>query len=363
MLAKRLCKKPSFLVILLLIPLVAGLYAAATAGQSGVVTVALAAEDPADPMAAQVIGRLTGSSQLIEFVTTDPETARNLVLRGKVDCAWLFPAEMSKNVEKFVKNPTDRNAFVTVCQREDSTLLRMAREKLSGELFEVIARTQYLLSLREDAPELSDQQLLAYRDAVDIPGSLFAFDDGGLPAPDTGFLLSPIRGLLAVVMLLAGMASAMYTVADRERGTFSWLPASRQPLAEFSQMLVALTLVGIAAGISLWVSGLSHGLLEIPVMILYILQTAVFCFALLRLLGTVSRLAVCLPLLLTLCLAVCPVFFDLVRLTKLQYLFPPTYFIAGIREPRYLLLTIPYSLLCLALLLPGAVLQYFRKRG
>ena len=69
---KRLLKKPSFVVILLLIPLLVGAMGIASTGEDvGLFTVALAAQDNEDELAQKVISSLTNGSQLFHFMVLD----------------------------------------------------------------------------------------------------------------------------------------------------------------------------------------------------------------------------------------------------------------------------------------------------
>lgn len=353
MLSKRLLKKPSFLAILLLIPLLTVAYASTAAQSSGVLTVVLAAEDPADPMAQGVISDLLGSSELICFEYMEVSSARQAVAAGKADAAWILPADMTEKVDSFLQSPNAGNAFVTICQREDSVPLMLAKEKLNARLYECLSTRHYLQTIREDAPELADltdAEILAYRENVEIPGELFAFSQETLAASqDVHYLLAPIRGLLAVVMLLGGLAAAMYCIRDARQGTFSWLSLRRRPAAELLQILAALTLLGLGVLPALSAAGIWGGWRELPAMGLYILMLTAFCHMLRSILRTVPRLAAVLPVLLTVSLAVCPVFFDWNALTALQYLLPPTYFICGLRDGAYLLWMLPYTAVCLGL--------------
>ena len=52
------------------------------------------------------------------------------------------------------------------------------------------------------------------------------------------------------------------------------------------------------------------------------------------------------PLLAVVMLLVCPVFFDLGMVRTVQFLFPPTYYINGVYQSRYLLYMTVYPLCC-----------------
>lgn len=350
MLSKRLYKKPTFLVILLLIPLLVLGYTAAAKGDSGMITVALAQEGQ-DGLAREVMAGFDGSSQLIRYTLChSPKEAKALVQGGKADMAWLFPDHMQAKLEAFLQQPTEKNALVTVLVREDDVSLRLAREKLSGTLFSQLSRLLYLSFVRQNVPELShlsDGELMDYYRTQDITEDLFAFDETNasmVSVQTVHYLTAPVRGLLAVVILLCGMATAMYYIQDSGRGVFGWVSTRRLPAVELGYQLVSLVNVSAAVLLTLILAGQSSTLLrELSVTALYCLCCAGFCMLLRRLCGNLRIMGVLLPLLVVVMLLVCPVFFDLAMFRSLQYLFPPTYYVNAIYNTKYLLFMVLHT--------------------
>lgn len=355
MLTKRLYKKPTFVAILILIPVLVLCYNASAQGDSGMITVALAQMDD-DPMAAGVLEELAQDSQLLRCVLCDsPEEAEELVRRGKADTAWILHEELPEKLAAFTKSPKERNAFVTVLVREDTVALRLAREKLSGAMYTLYARLIATDFVREQVPGLdgvSDGQLLEYYENTFQGTELFAYDEtdpASANAQSAHYLTAPVRGLLAVVVVLCGMASAMYFQEDLRRGTFGWLGRGGKSLAELGCQLVALVNVALVVLIALCVSGMTASLWrELAALGLYVLCVAAFCAMLRRLCGSVRVLGTLLPLLVVLMLVICPVFFDLGALRSVQYLLPPTYYLNGIYDGMYLLGLCIYTAFSLA---------------
>lgn len=344
MLTKRLYKKITFVAILVLIPVLVLGYSLTTQEDSGMLTVALAREDT-DATALSLLASLDESSQLLRFEDCEsPEKAEELVRAGKADAAWILHRDLSDKIAKFVKSPTERNAFITVLVREDDIAQRLAREKLSGAAFSLCARVVYLDYIRQNVPgleHLSQEQLLEYYENTFVSGDLFAFDETDAAmanAQTTHYLTAPIRGLLAVVIALCGLATSMYYMEDQRRGTFGWLSQPRQALAELGCQIVSLVQVSVMALLALILSGLAAGLgRELLVLVLYCLCIASFSALLRRICGNLRVLGTLLPLLVVVMLVVCPVFFDLGQLRTAQYLLPPTYYINGVYSNTYLL--------------------------
>lgn len=368
LLNKRLYKKATFLLILVLIPLLAMGYGAVARDESGMLTVALACEGE-DPTAVQIMQELKDGSNLIRFVICDdPETARSMVNGQRADAAWIFEDELEEAVYRFAADPARKNAFVQIIEGESTIPLKLVREKLSGVIFARSSRAYYLDYLRNNVPEVKDvpdEELLQYYDnfAADATFFEFAYLDGGSKdenAPSANYLLSPVRGLLAVVIVLGGLAAAMYYIQDEKLGTFSLVAQNRKAPVEFGCQMIAVLNVSVVALIALIFSGLTVSLgRELLLLLLYALSTALFCMTLRRIFGSIAALGTLLPLLVVGMLVVCPVFFDLGALRQVQYLFPPTYYINAVNSDYFLglqviyiaallgvnLLKIPYSFL------------------
>ena len=325
LLTKRLYKKPLFALILLALPLTAFLYRQAADAPSGAVTVALT-QETADPLATQLIDSLPGSSQLVRWLPCETVDAGLSLLRsGKVDALWVFPGELEEKITAFTQDPDGSSGFITVYQRQDSIALSLCRERLSSLVYPQIARQVYLAYLRQEFPELtelSDEKLLTYFDATVFGENLFAFDstDG---QQSSNLLLSPLRGLLALLVQLCALAAAMYYLEDRKKGTFAWVRRPWRWLPEVTCQLVSVLQVAIVTGVCLALCGLSHSFFrEVALTGIYAICCCSFAMVLRRLLPRLGLLAVVTPLLAIAMLVVCPVFFDVGILRPFQGIFP-----------------------------------------
>lgn len=351
LLNKRLYKKVTFLLILVLIPVLVMSYGAVAREESGLLTVALACKGE-DPMAAQVMQELKDGSDLIRFVICDdPQTAQAMVNGQRADAAWIFDDDLEAAICRFAEKPKRSNAFVQIIEGESTIPLKLVREKLSGVIFSKTSQAFYLDYLRQNVPEaegVSDEELLQYYEdfAAEATFFEFAYLDGGNReenGENAGYLLSPVRGLLAVVIVLGGLAAAMYYVQDEKLGTFSLVPQKRKAAVEFGCQLIAVLNVSVVALIALFAAGLTVGLgRELLMVLLYALSTALFCMTVRRIFGSITTLGTLLPMLVVGMLVVCPVFFDLGALRAVQYLFPPTYYINGANSDYFLGLQVVY---------------------
>lgn len=354
MLSKRLYKKLTFLTILLLIPLLVLGYSAAAKDDSGMVTVALTSRGE-DALAEQIMETLSDSSRLIRYVKCEsPDKAEELVRYGKADTAWIFEDDLEERMAAFLASPTQKNALATVLIRQDDVTMMLAREKLSGELYRVLCQNIYVAYVRQNVPGLShmsDGELMEYYHTSDIAKEMFAFDQSNLAATqEVSYLTAPVRGMLGILILLCGMATAMYYVTDCRRGTFAWVSARKLPAVELGCQIVSLLNVSAVALITMALAGQTvRPWRELAATGLYCLCVAAFSMLLRRVCGSVRVLATLLPLLVVVMLAVCPVFFDLAALRSFQYLLPPTYYVNAVYNIKYLGYMALYTLACFGL--------------
>ncbi len=354
LLSKRLYKKPTFLVILILIPVLVIGYRLAAKEDSGMQTVVLAQENLEDPVSSEIIEELIGGSQLIHFIQSQtPEQAEQLVKTGKADCAWIFPADTRNAIEDYLKSPSRNEGFVQVVVREQTVPIMLCLEKLSGVMFKHCARYEYLQYMQENEPgmdALSEADILEHYDGANISNQLFSFsylDSDMQTGEQTNYLLSPIRGLLGVLITLSGLATAMYFLQDQKFGLFSWVPERKHFLVELGYQVVSLLNVSVAAVATMAIAGLNQRAdREILVMLLFIFCCASFCQLIRSVFGSIRLIGIFLPLLAVLMIAICPVILDLAEFRYFQFLFPPTYFVNGLYNKKYIFYMLAFTGIC-----------------
>lgn len=359
LLTKRLYKKATFVIILALIPVTVLALGIVAQEDSGFISIALAQEDKSDALSNEIIGDLINDGKLMHFTyCNSPEQAEEMVEMGQVDAAWVFPEDMQGRVDRFVSTQNEDDYIVTVIEREQNVALRLSHEKLSSAVYKYCAKTLYVNFTRDKIPQLNnidDQELLSYYDAYAVEDELFEFaypEDRitDKKTEEVNYLTAPVRGLLSIVVVLCGLATAMYYIQDEEKGTFALLPMTKKKYIEFLCQIISIVNISVIMLVALIISGLSVSILrEIFVLILYVLACAMFCMLLRWLLKDIKILASFIPLLITVMIVVCPVFFDFKEIKFVQILFPPTYYINAISSNRYIIYMLIY-ILCLALL-------------
>ena len=354
LLTKRLYKKPTFLILLIAIPLVCLGFSVMAQEDSGFVTVAIAQLAEDDPLSQEVVHELTQDSHLIRYIIcSDRDEAQEKVRLGKADCAWVFCENFSEKVMDYAQTRSNKDAPIEVIQREETTLIKLTREKLSGAMFECVSREHYLDFIRDNAPELShltDEELMEYFDEVETPQSLFTFEyvdsqRSAESATEKSYLITPLRGLLSVMVVLAGLATSMYFTVDKNKGRFSFAPTRYLPLIELGYELISTLNVAVAVFISMWaLKVLKNPLTEIVSLLLYCVSVSVFCMLIRSIFSNLSIQSVVTPIITIVLIAVCPIFFNMGSIRWIQHLLPPTYFVNVGHSAVYLMYMLVYSL-------------------
>ena len=358
LLKKRLYKKTSFIVLLLCVPLlVIGLSVVASRSE-GVVNVALYLEDPTDPVTADIISRVKDGSSIIGYTDCSSRAeAMRLVTYGSADAAWIIEKNLGGAMYRFAKGYDTGITCVSIVEREESTALMLAREKLSGALSPYLFREAMKEYVRENIvlnDDLTDEELNGFFADSYGADEIFDFEysSGSSAAKenDMNYLLVPLRGLLAVMIVLCGLAVGMYYIQDGDNRTFYRITRQKRPILEAGYQLSGVTSISAVVLISLYIGGVGTNLLrEIASLAAYALAASAFCVLIRRICGTVGRLSAVTPVLIVALIAVSPIFFTISGLKPIRMLTPVYYYLTSIHDPIYLLWMLLYAAVCGAL--------------
>lgn len=349
---KRLFRKPCFVLILALIPLSMIAILTLGSGDHGAVTVAVAAEDTSDVIAAEILSSLgSDDSRIMRFIICDtPSEATELVRSARADSAWIFPSALEAKTFRFASKRNVTASFVAVVEREETLLQQVSREKLYSLLYPYVSRELYLGFVRRSVPEadvISDEELLAAYDLIDTDGSemfLMQSPSGEQLSENASYITSPLRGLLSVLTVLSGLAVSLFFLQDGSSGLFSWIPENRLGVFSVGYTATAVADTSIAVLFAMLVSGFSVSLpREMLCTALFALSVVGFCSAVRELLSSVKLIGAAIPLLVAAMIAVCPIFFSSGELARLGMIFPPYYYLGSVRDPIYLLWMAVYS--------------------
>ncbi len=342
LLNKRLLRKISFWVILCCIPLLVMGVKLMSGQDSGLLKVVLCKEAGTDELATQLVAQLMEENTAIYYLEADSVAeAEKLVQSGEADAAWIFPENFEERLNSFLIKGEDKEGVIRIVEKEENVALHLSRELFFGELYDAVSYIVYEHFVTEEllaGEEVSKQELLEHYRWTDNEENMFVFRylDGEEADVETSYMLFPMRGLLALVIVLCGMSLGLYFLQDEEKGIFTWMPINKTVYGSWVYYLPGLLDVGLVVLLGMLFTGDFQGWLkEILLLIGYLLMVAGFSDVLRRLCIRPVRLAAMIPLMLLTMLAVCPIFLEMADCKWLQLLLPPYYYLAAVHSGTY----------------------------
>lgn len=342
LLNKRIWKKKSFLAIWLLIPLLALGMQFLSKQESGVLHILLYASEPLDSASEGVIERLLHTDSVILFERAEELKGAYQELReGRADAVWIF-SDVQGKIEAVLRSNSEDTGVVTIVERTDNIFLHLAREKLFGVLYPYLSYelfTQFMEDTFSSFAGWSEEELRPFYEMVTVEGNLFriAYAEYEKQAEDGGssYLLMPLRGLLAVLLFVCGMASVMYMQQDRKRGIYLQVSGKRKFFLEVGSCFIITLELGVLCVVCFWLTGIGTGVKqELLALVCYCITIAGICQVLSCVLKTTAAISVSLPIFAVFLLVFSPIFLNLSQFLKLQRLLPTYYYLQAIRQPE-----------------------------
>ncbi len=343
LLTKRLCKKPAFIVILVLIPILSLAMSRASEEDNGLLTVTVATDGERDTVAEEVMSSFEKKDSAVLFkVMESPEAAKTEVERGRADAAWIIPGELEDALVEYCRYSDE---IVTVYEREETSFMALSREIMYSKLFPYISRIyseEYAEDWLSPTGEYSKEEFLEFYNKM-RPGEDESFIEfkalGGIGETNTtesNHLKMPIRGLLATLVVLCGLASAMTVSEDMEKGTFSWLEERRHIWVYHASNAGACIVASAVSVVSLVFAKMAGNILyEALTAFLFALCCALFCTFIATVMRSSRRIAASVPPVVILILAFSSVFIRLSD-TPFQYILPTYSYIYSSVELSYM---------------------------
>jgi len=354
LLCKRLLKKPSFIVLLLLIPICSAALAISFSEESGVMTIGLYSEGSS--IGDEIVDSLLKKESILSFRSFESEAqAKKAVEEEKIHAAWIFPKELSENIDTNARYGA-LNTLARIYEREDTIPLKLSHELLYGSLHPYVARANYERFVErkygDKAPTDSETLDLHYANAQ-APGEIIIIKTVGkeqVTELSDNILTMPMRGILSLMCVLCALACMMYFLSDKRNGIFSRLSEKYHIFPATGTVLCGTVLSSAAVLCSVFLLGINVSIArEVFAMILYCLAVCGFCLTLGLLVRSVTVLSGMTPFVIIIMLVQCPIFFNMDSLRPLWFLFPPSYYLYAVYDTAYMWYMALYaavSLLC-----------------
>lgn len=271
---KRQVKRPFFMILLVMIPLLAyGIGKLEQKDESGIsIAVCVQEEGLAEEIAA-ILYKKEGAFSF--YSSENKEELMNDVASRKAECGFVFAEEFEEKLDRgnFKRSITIYTAPSTVLSSLASEVVYSALIQQYGknilvnfvrnsEIFEIIN-----LEGNEGRSEMLYDQY--YSDGSTFS---FAFEEfrTGTELETKKKATFPVRGIVAVYLLVVGAFAGVSLCMDEANGLFVTLKCRERHFCALASMLAPVSMAACSGLAALWVTGNMRGVLrEITVIVIY----------------------------------------------------------------------------------------------
>ena len=336
---KRLFQKPIYIFVLLLLPCFSYFYSQSTINQDETLKIALYNEGEDELAKSAISDLLVLDSQVSFYEVTDYDTLVNDVITRKAECAYIFPNDLSEQL-----NRKKKKDLITVLHAPSSIIMPVSDEIVFASLFRHYAQNvmldfalDYEAFSSHDVTAMSEELLHSYEYYMteDIPYE-FKYTTLGkeedILSSGESLIISPIRGIFAVLMFLTALFSVVDWFKDNKKRIFLAVPYNQRPFASILSIFVPTLFCGIFGQISLLLSHTYTNVVRETLFVFtYLIFVVGFCYFIKSFFRNGFSFSGVIPIFTMGSLIFAPVFMDFSSLFPifkiLEHLFLPTYFL------------------------------------
>lgn len=339
-LTKRQLANPFFLALLIILPLTALISDnfSSKDKNTGYIAGLYIDGESDDIFADTVVNNLVNANDSIRFVKfNNVEDMKEKIISEELICGYVIP----HNIRKLLSGD-DKEGSITSYMIPASTLQPAANEIVYAELIKMQGYSiikDYMHSSGQFPDDKYIEEAFEYYEEYLTGNETIRIDyeeygtDKIIDAKEisTG-LVFPVRGIMSVLVFLAGLFGSVLYLKDKENGVFQTITKGYQNILRILYPFIPAFLFGMAMMVSVIASDNHKSVgTEIICMFCFILGITLFA-VLLTLLTKKSRiLSSCIPVILLCSLVFCPVFINLElylpAVGYVQKLFVPYYYL------------------------------------
>lgn len=353
---KRLLKRPVYLIILLLMPLTVFLLSRTQAESPSGIRAMLYVEgrdwNEREDLLDKIIGRLLAEDATVRFTLVESEEElKRAVLKQEADCGYVFPEDFSERLRN-----DDWKRSVTFYCGEDTMIPMLVNELLYTSVFQVYSADAFIdymgtvygeeaggrINAENKAEELLNLYLTNgstfsfayYGDLAEAGNNHQAYEDYIKETKKTADLTAgvvPVRGMLALFMMLSAFCGLVDHKRDHEAGRFVWVKNKRA--VQFMMILIPTTGAALVSLLCIRASGRWQGIgMEIASVIFYMFSLTAYTMIWGLLFRSEHAVVASVPFLMIATILFCPVFWNLKSvlpvLQIMEKLFPVSWYLA-----------------------------------
>lgn len=332
---KRQLKHNFFIAALLLVPVCLFAFAQIEERDSGKILIGIYGEDT--EFVPEIFAALLSQDGMFEFyICETEEILKDDVASRKAECGYVF-----KNDFKEKLDDRDFKRSILVYSAPSTITAELSKEVVFAAMFEIYG--EYLLEqfviesdifTDMDAGRVQEELKAAYHNEM-RSGSTFSFQYETLSTEpvETGNarIAFPVRGILAIYLMIIGLFSVVALRQDEERGLFITLTYAERVPCKLASTAAPVCMAGVSVLVTLLITGnLDHGVREVPLLIIYIIMILLVSYILKMVVKDPVVLCGLIPVSILCSMVICPVFFDisqwLPQLEPVRYLLLPYYY-------------------------------------
>ncbi len=351
LLSKRLFRKPSFLAVLMLAPLLTAGTALLAKEDAHILRIGVYAETSEDELGAHIVDELTALDGVIRYQEYNSENElRKAVAASQMDAGYLIPADLTELLREYASG--DRSSFpydghlIGVVAPVDNIQLQLAREQFYSVLYPSLSQKiseQFALEHSVAADQEEDdvrKEIDRLYEQMHVDESIFQFayidSDTPIDMSRVNYLTSPLRGVLSLFVLLTGMASGLYLLRGRKDGMLGWVRYGYRSACEWICILTGTAAGGAAAYAALFFSGtFTVWGEELLLMTMLVLAVTGFCGILTHAVRSLTVFAACIPPVILTSAVLTPVFTSFHGLTAVKCILPGFYYLNSMNSATY----------------------------
>ena len=350
MFSKRLLHRYSFLLILLLIPILIPVAKIAMSGESSILRVAIVGNG--SESANEVINSLKSEKSVIKYVVYDNEDeAREAVRKQQTDVAWIFHENFDEELKEYAI--TGKKPVISVIEREDNISEKLSRIKLFGAVFPNLSYEMFEDFVYKNIATTNDipkQYLARYYNTDSADGDVVkieTFKEKSTKLNDN-YLTAPFRGILSILIVFAGLSGAMMFLSDQAAGMYDWMSTKKRIVPAFGLTLASVFMTSILVFLALAISGFLKNIwIELMAIILFVISATLFSTFFAMVFRSSAKLGAMTPFVILTMFILCPVFFSVDAARWISLLLPPYYYLNSINDGMYLIYMLIYNILLL----------------
>lgn len=267
----------------------------------------------------------SGQYEAIEYYIADSaDELKNDISSKDTDCGYVFPENMTQ-----ILSSGNYRSSIALLASPSSVMDALSSEMVFNALFQCMGKEIALNYIKENsafaeiqkpALDYADRQFDYYVNGpatfhVEFQTLDVSSQDADSPAVkeyNANNSVFPLRGILSILVYIAGMSGSVLWLSDRENGVFITVPRAFSSAGRVLYPLTSALLFAFASVLSIIAQGGHKGVMhEISSMLVYVLLISIFSAFISCLIHKSRLLAALIPILALCSLVICPVFIDL----------------------------------------------------